>query len=820
MVVDNRQFAEQVIEVLTNVEFNQIPSVLIVEDSGTISKILKRAFDSKGYHADIAINAHNAEKMFDTKSYDVAVIDYLLPDNMGDTLLDIFHKQQPECICLMMTTDSNPDLALNWIKRGASAYIRKPFEPEYLIELCARARRERSLSFVHDMLDIRSRELQQAEEKYTTLFREMLDGFALHEIICDENQKPIDYKFLAVNPAFENMTGLKGDDIVGKRILEILPATEKYWIEIYGKVTLTGEPARFDNYSSEIDKYFDVTAFRTAPKQFACIFSDITERKHAEDALRRSREQFELAINGSNDGIWDWDLRDNSLFLSPKWKEQLGYKDDELPNKFETFGDNIHLDDKEDVFNYVNRYLKGEMDNYSMELRMRRKDGSYCWILARGAAIRDENGIPLRMAGSHTDITQRKLAEQEKEKLQAQLNQAQKMESIGRLAGGVAHDLNNMLSVILGNAEVAMDRVEPSSLLFDDLKEIYQAATRSANLTRQLLAFARKQTIYPREVDLNEIVKDMFKMLGRIIGEDIALKLNLKEGLWTIKVDPSQIDQILANLCVNARDAINGVGNLIIETDNALLDKTCYIEQACNTDYPGVIEGDYVHLRVSDDGCGMDKETLENIFEPFFTTKELGKGTGLGLATVYGIVKQNNGFINVDSQEGVGTTFNIYLPRYIEKKQAIEDKNVSAKKSLNSLIGAKQDSEQKDQKETKTILIVEDEMAILKLTKLILESEGYKALAVSRPIEAIDAANRHSGIIDLIITDVVMPEMNGQELSKAILKIYPDINRLFMSGYTPDVIARQGVLDAGVNFIQKPFSKQDLIDKVKSVLSS
>ncbi|MBF0228445.1 MAG: response regulator [Desulfamplus sp.] len=829
MVADSRNFAKQVIEMLESSEFTDTPFVLIVEDSPTIAGILKRAFQSKGYRADIALNTRDAAKYFSNTKYDVAIIDYHLPDNMGDILLDSFHNQNLNCVYLMMTNDPKPELALDWIKRGASAYIRKPFEPEYLIELCTKARRERSLLLVEDLLELRTQELKASEEKYYTLFNEMLNGFALHEIICDQNSTPIDYRFLAVNPAFERMTGFKAEDVIGRRILEVLPLIEKYWIETYGKVALTGEPALFDNYSAQIDKYFEVTAFRPAKNQFACIFTDITERKKAEDALKLSREQFELAVNGSNDGIWDWNLRDNALYISPKWKEQLGYEDNELVNEYNTFENNLHPDDKPAVIDYVQRYLKGEFEKYSIEFRMKHKDGTYRWILARGAAIRDDSGATFRMAGSHTDITERKEAEIEKERLQTQLTQSQKLESIGRLAGGVAHDLNNMLSVILGNTDMAMDNLDPSAPIFDELKEIKDAAQRSANLTRQLLAFARKQTITPTVLDLNETVEEMLKMLRRIIGEDIDLKWQPQNSLWSIKMDTSQIDQILANLFVNSRDAISGVGNLTIKTQNVVLNENGYTGNSCcrdqkescypicyidnpidnSIDNPQVSNSHYVLLSVSDDGCGMDSNTLKNIFEPFFTTKEVGKGTGLGLATVYGIVKQNRGFIDVQSQLGKGATFNIYLPRYIEDEKDDETFRLSlvqleTKASNNP---------------TLTVLLVEDEKAILKLTKLMIAREGYNVLAANSPSEAINIAQKHDGKIDLLITDMIMPKMNGYELAKNIISKYPDVKVLFMSGYTADVISGQGrVLSKEVNFIQKPFSKKELSAKLKDIL--
>jgi CheY-like chemotaxis protein len=353
-----------------------------------------------------------------------------------------------------------------------------------------------------------------------------------------------------------------------------------------------------------------------------------------------------------------------------------------------------------------------------------------------------------------------------------------------------------MLGVILGHTEMSLDDVDPALPLFDDLLEIRKAAERSAELTRQLLTFARKQTVAPKVIDLNETVEGMLKMLRRLIGEDIDLLWKPCRNLRPVKVDPSQIDQLLANLCVNARDAITGVGKITIETDAADID-----EDYC-TDHAGFSPGEYLLLAVSDNGSGMGPETLGHLFEPFFTTKEMGKGTGLGLTSVYGMVKHNNGFINVYSEPGQGTTFKIYLPLFTEKS---------------ALLPTKEQGRQAEGGQ-ETIMLVEDEQSILKMTTMMLEKLGYTVLATSNPGEAIRQAHEHSGRIDLLITDVVMPEMNGRDLAGRLITVYPELKRLFMSGYTANVIAHHGVLDEDVHFIQKPFSKKNLAAKVRQVL--
>jgi two-component system cell cycle sensor histidine kinase/response regulator CckA len=385
----------------------------------------------------------------------------------------------------------------------------------------------------------------------------------------------------------------------------------------------------------------------------------------------------------------------------------------------------------------------------------------------------------------------------EKRHLQEALVHAQRLDAVGRLAGGVAHDFNNMLSVILGNAEIALSQVESEDPLHGNLRDILDAAKRSADLTRQLLAFARKQAVTPKVLDLNDTIADTLKMLIRMIGENILLNWRPAPNLWPVNIDSSQISQILTNLCVNARDAIADIGQINIETGN------CTVDADYCASHEGLEPGEYVRLTVKDNGRGMDKDTIGHIFEPFFTTKEFGKGTGLGLATVYGAVKQNNGFIDVESAVRVGTTITIYLPRYAENRVHLQAADGSSIRPGGE-----------------TILLVEDEPGILKMVTAILKRHGYSVLAASTPGEAIHLATVHAGEIHLLMTDVIMPEMNGRNLAKSLQSLYPNLKCLFMSGYTADIVAHHGVLNEGVCFIQKPFSGKDLIKKLSDILGN
>ncbi len=388
------------------------------------------------------------------------------------------------------------------------------------------------------------------------------------------------------------------------------------------------------------------------------------------------------------------------------------------------------------------------------------------------------------------DVTEHRRTEE-------QLRQAQKMETVGQLAGGIAHDFNNMLQVILGSMEMALETASRGSALEQHLREAQRAAQRSADLTGQLLAFARRQTVRPRVVDLNDVVASARKMVQRLIGEDIDFAWTPGRGLGKVMIDPAQVDQVLANLAVNARDAIAGVGRLTVETSNVVLD------EAWCARHPGFDAGEYVLLAVTDDGRGMDRETMGHLFEPFFTTKGMGKGTGLGLATVYGIVKQNRGFIDAYSEPGHGTTFRVYLPRV---HGDAEDSGPGAADARGPRGG------------TETLLVVEDEEAILELARHSLQGLGYVVLAARSPGEALEVAGAHEGPLDLLVTDVVLPRMNGRELCERLTAARPGLKCLFMSGYTADVIAHRGVLDDGVVFLPKPFTLSVLAEKVRAAL--
>jgi two-component system cell cycle sensor histidine kinase/response regulator CckA len=651
----------------------------------------------------------------------------------------------------------------------------------------------------------RIRELEQSDTEQKLANDALRESEKKYRLFLSESPDPTFFltskgQYSYVNRAFADGVGKPAEEIIGKTLWDVFPKDEadnrfaslsQVFRTVESKVIEVRVP-RADG-----DRYYvtTITPLKDAKGEMLsaiCSSKDITDRKRTEEKLRESEEKHRRIIEVLSDAIL---LRANDIIIyanSAALKLFRVNHPEELIGK--RYLDLIHPDDRAISAERVKEIIEEDRPASLREHRIMALDGQIMQVESSGAPFKYRGET--QVFGVYRDITERKRAEEEKAKLQDQLLQSQKMESIGRLAGGVAHDFNNMLGVILGHTEMAMEQVDPAQPLHADLTEIRKAAERSSNLTRQLLAFARKQTVSPRVLDLNETVAGMLNMLQRLIGEDIQLAWLPGVNLWPIKMDPSQIDQILANLSVNARDAIAGVGKVTIETENIGFDK------AYCADHAGFVPGEYVLLAVSDGGCGMDQEILDKLFEPFFTTKETGKGTGLGLATVYGIVKQNNGFIAVYSEPDRGTTFKIYLPRYRGKAEQAQTEGLQGPVMRGR----------------ETVLVVEDEPALLNLNKSMLEKLGYRVMTAGTPGEAIRLAEEHAGEIHLLLTDVVMPEMNGRDLAKKMLSLYPNLKRLFMSGYTADVIAHHGVLDEGVHFIQKPFSRNDLAAKVREAL--
>jgi two-component system cell cycle sensor histidine kinase/response regulator CckA len=524
------------------------------------------------------------------------------------------------------------------------------------------------------------------------------------------------------------------------------------------------------------------------PQHLVIVNRDVTERKLAAEALRRSEASFRSVVEDAPYGIYRASLSGELVLVNPALQKILGYA-----SQTELLQVNLaQIYRNASDHQKVNELLLQQGSFIDVEVEWKRKDGSPITVRSSGWPIKDENGRVAFLELFAEDVTERRA-------LERQLRMAQKMEAVGRLSGGIAHDFNNLLGVIIGYSQVLKRSLKPENPLYEHAEEIEKASQRAVSLTRQLLAFSRQQVLEPVILNLNALLTDMEKMLPRLIGEDIALALALDPTLAQVKADPGQVEQVVMNLAVNARDAMPDGGQLTIQTANVNLD-AAYTHQ-----HPGSRVGSYVMLRVTDTGTGIDPEIQAQIFEPFFTTKERDKGTGLGLATVYGVVKQSGGYIAVDSEKGKGASFSVYLPRVEHAVAALDLSTVPPGKSVRG---------------SETILLVEDEESLRKLAHMFLRDNGYQVLAAGDGAQALQLARQHTGPIHLLLTDVVMPGINGRVLAERLAPGQPGMKILYMSGYTDSFIAGHGVLEAGSHLLHKPFTEETLTRKVRELLDA
>ncbi|MGB3225185.1 MAG: PAS domain S-box protein [Desulforhopalus sp.] len=659
--------------------------------------------------------------------------------------------------------------------------------------------RERKLGILGINIDITDRKLteqslRESEERFFHAFEYAAIGMAL--VSPDGN-------FIKVNKALSNLLGYSENELLSKSFHDITFPDDLNIDLSYVQKLLKGEATAYQMEKRYIHKnghviwaLLNVSSVRKGDgtvSHFVSQVVNISARKQMEDSLRKGESLMKKIFDMLPIALWILDkegrVRHQNAMGWKLWASEpsapfVG------PRKIRAWRlPSLELIEEDDRAS-VKAFRKG-ITTVDELLEIESLDGKRKTILNYATPIFDDEEKIDGAIVVNLDISDRK-------KLEEQLLLAQKMESVGRLAGGVAHDFNNMLSVILGNVELAMSNLPSDDPVQNRLEIVRDAGKRSANLTQQLLAFARKQPFTPKLLDLNETVQEMLKMLRRLIGEDIDLAWLPGGNLGTVKMDPSQIDQLLVNLCVNARDAIGDTGKISIETHNVEISRTL------RTAYSNIPLGKYVMLAVSDNGSGIDQEILSHLFEPFFTTKEHGKGTGLGLATVYGIVTQNNGFIDVSSELGKQTIFKIYFPSFAPF--SIESKDIEENNEFS--------------RGNETILLVEDEPMLVELTKTLLEQLGYIVITATSPAEAIRLYEENQEEIDLLITDVIMPEMNGRELARVISTYCSDLKVLYISGYTADVIAPHGVLDKEVHFLPKPITCKALADKVRETLEA
>ena len=687
---------------------------------------------------------------------------------------------------------------------GESAFFHRSGEQRFWSVNAVRIGSNRYLGIVEDITErnLVHKNLRESVSMFRSITENTFDLVSLIDL---------EGRYIYCNPSYSEILGYPAEDMVGRSAFSIVHPDEQAKIrQFFAEKLASGErTARIRLRLICADGGVKVMDHRAKliedenhlPQKILVLASDLTGLTEAETALKASQQQLERIINSVDDVLYSVDGQSGEfVFISPAFQRLLGYSREDI----EEMGGRVAFLSQVIADGQFEPQQKAFEQLHAREISLppvweswwRCKDGSLICLEDRSLP-EYKDGKLLLVQGILRDVSDRKAAEAERKKLEEELRQSQKMESVGRLAGGVAHDFNNMLGVILGHAEMALEQLREDDRLFADLEEIQKAAQRSADLTRQLLAFARKQTIRPKVLDLNQTIAGMLKMLKRLIGEHVHLIWKPGESLWRVFMDPSQMDQILANMAANARDAVGNAGEWTLQTGNISLD-----EDYCQR-HPQCLPGDFVLLSISDTGCGMDEEVIEHVFEPFFTTKAMGRGTGLGLATIYGIIHQNKGFITVYSELNLGTTFNIYLPRY--RKEAPRKTGMDA-------VPPRGGSE--------TILLVEDEAAILKLGQTILERLGYRVIAATTPAEVLAFADDVILGVDLLIADVVMPEMNGIELFRHLAAKNNALRCLFISGYGTDISAQLGVDVKRDHYLQKPFSVQELAGQVRGILES
>lgn len=683
------------------------------------------------------------------------------------------------------------------------------------------AKGHRPARFPGVLFDVTARRLAESDavanrERYRSLFEMLPDGFCVIKMIWDADGVPVDYEFLEVNSAFEKHTGISS--AVGKRVRrDVAAGHEQYWFDIYGKVARTGEPVSFENAAAALEgRWYQVQAFPIDAERsdhVAVLFSDISDRRRTELALKASEAEFRTLSQSMLNHVWtarpdgelDW-FNDRVLTFSGRSVEELS------GNGWASI---VHPDDLETAATNWSAALAAN-EIYQTEFRIRRADGRYRWHLVRAVPVRGECGELRRWVGTNTDIDHAKkneaaladlnatleerIAERSEQLLLSQkaLQQSQKMETIGKLTGGVAHDFNNLLQVVAGNLQLLSRDVSGNERAVSRVDNALAGVARGAKLASQLLAFGRRQALEPKVINVGRFVKGMDDLLRRSIGEGVDIEVIVAGGLWNTLADPTQVENALLNLAINARDAMDGAGKLTIEVGNAFLDDHYAATHA------DVSAGQYVILAVSDTGVGMSPDILEQVFEPFFSTKPEGKGTGLGLSMVYGFAKQSNGHVKIYSEEGHGTTVKLYLPREIA-----EEARETVAQTAGPAVGG-----------TETVLVVEDDDEVRNTVVETLSDLGYRVLTARDAQSGLSVVE--SGVaIDVLFTDVVMPgTLKSPEMAKLAKARLPDLAVLFTSGYTENSIVHGGKLDHGVELLSKPYTREALDRRIRHLLAN
>ena len=791
------------------------PKILIVDDRIENLIALEKILVDLDVESVRARSGNEALKKTLEHDFAIALMDIQMPGMDGFETVELMRQEKKTMnlpLIFISAVYKEEYYQIRGMETGAVDFITKPIVPKILAskvrvfldlydhrislenEIQQRKQLEKDLRKAHDELEVkveeRTAELSEANEalQESEEFNFSLLNNAPNPIIVLNPDTSTRY----VNPALENLTGFSSSELIGSKApypwwtKETLAKTSRDLKEAMHK----GEKQLENLFQKKNGERFwvEITSVPIMKngefKYYLANWVDITNHKEAEEALKKSEEKFKAIFNESLDVVMIMDSESGEILsVNQSVSHILGYENKGLlekhfsilfPSESKLTGNNL----LEKLFIHGSVFESQEFV---------RADGSVLPMDLTATVVPWDKGKAI--LATFRDVSERKI-------LEDQFRQAQKMEAIGVLAGGVAHDFNNLLTTIIGCSDLMMMSIGKDHELREDLEDIKKAGYQAASLTRQLLAFSRRQILEPKVIDLNDVIPDMDRMLRRLIGEDIDLETVLTPDLGRVEADPGQIEQIIMNLAVNARDAMPRGGRLTIETANMDLDVT----YARN--HMAVTPGPYVMMAISDSGTGMDEETLSKVFDPFFTTKEVGKGTGLGLSTIYGIVKQSNGNIWAYSEPGKGTTFKIYLPRVekeIEETEAVEA-------AAESLTGSE------------AILVVEDNEMVRDLVQTIFQRHGYSVLTAQDGEEAIKVSKEHDGPIHLMVTDVVMPNMSGKELAERLNALRPDMKVLYMSGYTDNAIVHHGVLAQEMVFIQKPFTPESLARKVREVI--
>lgn len=809
--------------------------VLIVDDKEENLYYLQALLGASGYTVECA--HHGAEALVKARleAPDVVISDLLMPVMDGYTLLrhwkaDTRLQTIPFVVYTATYTEAEDEqLALNL---GADAFILKPAEPHDFIArlheveaggVATPGIERHSFADDHSLLKNYSETLiRKLEEK--TLQLEETNRALQRDVIAREASEAALHKskgelralaesipqlvwmadaegeITYCNRRWVEYTGLEAAELRGQAWSRALHPDDRSPMHRSWLAAVSGKR----EYSIEarmrgVDGGYRWMLVRAVPlcdegglvSRWMGTCTDIDNLKRSTEALRISEERFRLLARSTNDALWDWDVTTDQLWWSEGFETLSGYRRDEVEPTITSWSQRIHPDDQARVLAGIHQAIDGTADTWSDSYRFRRRDGSHAHVVDRGYMIRAANGHALRMVGGMTDVSER-------QRLEEQLRQSQRLESIGQLTGGVAHDFNNLLTVIIGNAELLHEQLAGDRHAAGLAGMVLDAGQRGAELTRRLLAFARRQALEPRVVDLNRLMTDMDLLLRRTLGEQLRFESIHAVDLWPALVDPAQLESALLNLCINARDAMPHGGRLTVETCNVQLEQDCVDQQVA------VAAGHYVLVSVSDTGIGIAHDQLQRVFEPFYTTKPMGKGTGLGLAMVYGFVKQSGGSVSIRSEPGAGTTVKLYLPRAVDADA--DATHVPAAESAPA--GG-----------SETILMVEDDAAVAQYTRGQLISLGYTVLSTRDAAEALELL-RGDDVIDLLFTDVVMPGMGGRELALEATRLRPAIKVLYTSGYTDEAIVHHGQLDQGVHLLGKPYRRADLARRIRETLAS